>query len=195
MFHILAALSLVCRTRGKSGDWIALNLVHQCSHNKALKSRSQDSAASSELHEKAPDPLHGCGKVTEYFSTSVSHSQSKDIHFLLHSFSCSGYSQPLPSDSHPAPRWQGQASRYCLYRQEQEATEDFCCLLQNSCCTFSPYPPLSMSLAGHGRGDAPGSLPGTLARLCREGKGELMSLEAGEGDGARVVNRGPLLSL
>lgn len=39
--------------------------------------------------------------------------------------------------------------------------------------------PTSMSLTGHGRGDAPGSLPGVLARLCREGKEELASSEAG----------------
>lgn len=126
---------------------------------------------------------------------SVSHSQSKDIHFLLHSFSCSGYSQPLPSDSYPAPRWQGQATRHCLYRHEQEATEDFCCLFQNSCCTFSLYPPLCMSLAGHGRGGAPGSLLGILARLCRERKEELVSSKAGGGDRAGVINRDALLCL
>lgn len=69
------------------------------------------------------------------------------------------------------------------------------CLLQNSCCTFSPYPPLSMSLTGHGRGDAPGSLPGILARLCRDGKEELVSSEAEGGDGAGVINRAALLCL
>lgn len=78
--------SLVCRTRDKLRDWIALNLVHQCSHNKALKSRSQDSAATSELHEKAPDPLHGCGKVTEYFlHLFLSHKARIFIFYFIHS--------------------------------------------------------------------------------------------------------------
>lgn len=44
-----------------------------------------------------------------------------------------------------------------------------------------------MSLTGHGRGDAPGSVPAPLAGLCREGKEELVSSEAG--DGAGVINR------
>lgn len=44
-----------------------------------------------------------------------------------------------------------------------------------------------MSLTGHGRGDAPGSLPGILARLCREGKEEMVSSEAGGGDGAELL--------
>lgn len=49
-----------------------------------------------------------------------------------------------------------------------------------------------MSLTGHGRGDAPGSVPGILARLCREGKEELVSSEAGGGDEAGVINRAAL---
>lgn len=52
-----------------------------------------------------------------------------------------------------------------------------------------------MSLTGHGRGDAPGSLPGILARLCRDGKEELVSSEAEGGDGAGVINRAALLCL
>lgn len=50
-----------------------------------------------------------------------------------------------------------------------------------------------MSLTGHGRGDAPGSVPAPLAGLCREGKEELVSSEAG--DGAGVINRAALLCL
>lgn len=78
----------------------------------------------------------------EVFRVLVSHPLSKDADFLLHSFSCSGYGQSPAKCQLPS-----QASRYCSYRHTQGATEDFCCLLQNPCCTFGAFQPLPVSLA------------------------------------------------
>lgn len=111
------------------------------------KSRSQDSAAGSELHEKASDPLHGCGKVTEYFVCwFLIHKARMFIFYFTHSVVLVTAS-PLLSDSYPAPSQKGQATRYCSYK-EQRATEDFCCSFQNPYCTFGPFPPLPVSLTG-----------------------------------------------
>lgn len=52
-----------------------------------------------------------------------------------------------------------------------------------------------MSMTGHGRGDAPGSLPATQVGLCREGKEELVCSEAGGGDEAGVISKAALLCL
>jgi len=92
-----------------------LNLFKPCSNNKAQQSRSQDPAAGSEPQDKASAPLHGCGKVTEHFVCPFPILEAgMFIFYLIHSVVLVT-ARLLLGDSRPAPRQQGQATRYCSY--------------------------------------------------------------------------------